>query len=61
MDGDRIVIEGRAWIKQVTEHWPPGTRRNGPSDYSVTFYDPRDRDQWVCSCRAPLPRPSHRR
>lgn len=53
MDGARVVIEGRTRVKQVTEHWPPGTRSDGPSDYSVPFYDPQDPDQWVCNCRSP--------
>lgn len=54
MNGNRVVIDGRAWTKVVTEHWPPGGRENGPRDLSVTFYDPEDRDQWVCSCRIPF-------
>lgn len=51
MDGDRIVIGERAWVKQVTEHWAPSAGRNGPSEYSVTFYEPADPYQWVCSGR----------
>lgn len=51
MDGDRIVIGERAWVKQVTEHWAPTAGRDGPSEYSVTFYEPGDPYQWVCSGR----------
>jgi len=28
-------------------------RRECPSDYSVTFYDPEDPDQWVCNSWIP--------
>lgn len=47
MTGRAVALNGKNWIADVVEHWPPGGPDDRPLAYDVFFYDQDDRHQWI--------------